>query len=167
MPTLTELILLKSTANKQQVTKQAKKSNRASHFPVINVQDAASPSLTFWTYNYIHSCTDQVSLTPHHNYFHTTFRTRHNSIFDTPSIWPGFRTSLKRKQDSLKFACICESVCACVCVCIYMCVCVHVVSVEFWQYACKERVSAWGLCGLGALSIHYYYYLYYCHSVTV
>ena len=41
--------------------------------------------------------------------------------------------------------------------------CIHVVCVTFLTiYICKERVSAKGLCGLGALSNHYYYYVLFC-----
>ena len=49
--------------------------------------------------------------------------------------------------------------------CASLCVCVRVSVCAFMLYAlnfdniciCEERVSAWGLCGLGVLSIHDYY----------
>ena len=51
--------------------------------------------------------------------------------------------------------------CVCVCVCTCACMCVRVVNAKFRKYVhFKECVSEpGGLCGLGALSIHYYYYL--------
>ena len=46
--------------------------------------------------------------------------------------------------------------CACVCVCVFMLYALNFDSI----CVCKERVSTQGLCGLGTVSIHYYYYLY-------
>ena len=56
--------------------------------------------------------------------------------------------------------CVCMHACVCGSVCVHacLCVCVHIVCTEFGQRARRECVSVLGLCGLGALSIHYYYH---------
>ena len=69
------------------------------------------------------------------------------------------------RKPFLRSHCPEECVCVCVCVCarararVRACVraCVCFVCIESW----KECVSAYGLCGLGALSTHYccYYYI--------
>ena len=58
------------------------------------------------------------------------------------------------------YVCVCMHACVCGSVCVHACscVCVRIVCIEFGQRARRECVSVSGLCGLGALSIHYYYY---------
>ena len=83
-------------------------------------------------------------------------------MVDSLNLWHwlrGFRIPL-----AFVHVCVCVCVHACVCksLCVCMCVCIHIVYIEFWQICiCRERVSTWGLCGLGALTIHYYYCYFY------
>ena len=53
---------------------------------------------------------------------------------------------------------VCACVCECVCVCVCVCVCLCVVSTESLKCTFNESVRSYGLCGLGALSTHYYYH---------
>ena len=62
-------------------------------------------------------------------------------------------------------ACVCMCVCACVracvraCVCVCVCVCVRALNFENNDVHFKDCVvNAWGMCGLGALSIPHYYH---------
>ena len=89
-----------------------------------------------------------------------------------------FHVQMAANKNAARVTCSSVCVCVCVCVCACMCVCVRVglcVCAGLCVYVhvcvrsccmcwilticiCKEHVSALGLCGFGALSIHYYYY---------